>query len=166
MSNRIRLVSADLRRGGGLQAAVGRAKLDRYTSAWRPKPRQRQTLLSTSLKDDPTVPATLRGPSLRLKARGFTIPEGDTNSEKAIGASQHVLDEDGLHFRLETFANPVVHFHQGRRNRSERFANIVKQPEASRAGSVVCIQQSQNRPSIKDQSHHCTAGRSSRSTLS
>ena len=29
---------------GGLQAAVGRATLDRYTSAWRPKPRQRPTL--------------------------------------------------------------------------------------------------------------------------
>ena len=58
MSNRIRLISADLRRGGGLQAAVGRARLDRYTSAWRPKPRQRPTLaLSSSLEDDPNVPA-------------------------------------------------------------------------------------------------------------
>jgi len=58
MSNRIRLISADLRRGGGLQAAVGRARLDRYTSAWRPKPCQRPTLaLSSSLEDDPNVPA-------------------------------------------------------------------------------------------------------------
>ena len=82
MSNRIRLISADLRRGGGLQAAVGRARLDRYTSAWRPKPRQKPTLaLSTSREDDPTVPAGLRGPSLRLKARGFTISDGDTNPD-------------------------------------------------------------------------------------
>ena len=79
MSNRIRLISADLRRGGGLQAAVGRARLDRDTSAWRPKPRQRPTLpLSTSREVGPTVPSGLRGPSLRLKARGFTIPDGDT----------------------------------------------------------------------------------------
>jgi len=32
-ASRIRLISADLRRGGGLKAAVGRARLDRYTSA-------------------------------------------------------------------------------------------------------------------------------------
>jgi len=89
MSNRIRLISADLRHGGGLQAAVGRARLDRYTSAWRPKPRQRPTLaLSTSREDDPAVPAGLRGPSLRLKARGFTIPDGDTKPRAARFALQ------------------------------------------------------------------------------
>ena len=35
------------------------------------------------LKMHPTVPAGLRGPSLRLKVRGFTIPDGDTNRGSA-----------------------------------------------------------------------------------
>ncbi len=62
-----------------------RARLDRYTSAWRPKPRQRPTLpLSTSLEDDLTVPAGLRGPSLRLKERRFTIPDGDTKGSGPV----------------------------------------------------------------------------------
>ncbi len=42
MSNRIRL-AVGLGRGGGFQAAVRRARLDRFTSARRPKLRPRPT---------------------------------------------------------------------------------------------------------------------------
>ena len=73
--------AAGLRRGGGLQAAVGRARLDRLTSAWRPNPRHRLNVAHLpSLGTSPISPLWgLRGPSLRLKARGLTIPDGDTN---------------------------------------------------------------------------------------
>ena len=49
--------AAGLRRGGGLQAAVGRARLDRLTSAWRPNPRHRLNVAHLpSLGTSPIVP--------------------------------------------------------------------------------------------------------------
>ena len=63
--------AAGLRRGGGLQAAVGRARLDRLTSAWRPNPRHRLNVAHLpSLGTSPVVPP--------LGTSGtFASPEGE-----------------------------------------------------------------------------------------
>ena len=63
--------AAGLRRGGGLQAAVGRARLDRLTSAWRPNPRHRLNVAHLpSLGTSPIVPP--------LGTSGtFASPEGE-----------------------------------------------------------------------------------------
>ena len=59
------------RTGGGLQAAVGRARLDRLTSAWRPNPRHRLNVAHLpSLRTSPIVPP--------LGTSGtFASPEGE-----------------------------------------------------------------------------------------
>ncbi len=83
MSNRIRL-AVSLGGSGGFEAAVRRARLDRFTSAW-PKLRPGPTPRFPSLGTFPSVPSSGTAETFSSPEGGVSsIPDGDTNERLTI----------------------------------------------------------------------------------